>query len=85
VRGFHDLSSKFQEAAQPNDWGWTLEMHYQVHLAYAFYLAKSGRESEARQMMSAWLSRNFNGFRPEIFQRISQLFEQATKLPFTVQ
>jgi hypothetical protein len=51
VRGFHDLSLKFKEAAHSNDWGWTLEMRYQVHLAYAFYLAKSGHESEARQMM----------------------------------
>ena len=85
VRGFHDLSSKFEEAAHPNDWGWTLEMQPQVHLAYVFYLSKSGRESEARQMMSAWLSRNFNVYRPETLERISQLFEEATESPFTLQ
>jgi len=85
IREFHDLSSKFQEAARPNDWGWTLEMHPQVHLAYAFYLAKAGCEIEARQMMSAWLSHNFNGYRPETLESVSRLFEQATNSPFTLQ
>ena len=85
VRGFHDLASKFEEAARPNEWSWTLEMQPQVHLAYVFYLSKSGRESEARQMMSGWLSRNFSAYRPETLERISQLFEEATKSPFTLQ
>jgi hypothetical protein len=85
LRGFHDLSSKFEEAARPNDWGWTLEMHYQVHLAYAFYLAKAGREKEGRQMMSAWLSHNFNSFRQETLERVSQLFDEAIESPFTLQ
>lgn len=84
LRSFHDLSSKFEEAARPNDWGWTLEMHYQVHLAYAFYLAKAGREKEAREMMSAWLSRNSNGFRQETLERVSRLFEDAIESPSTL-
>ena len=85
IRGFQDLSSKFEEAARANDWGWTLEMRPQLHLSYAFYLAKSGRENEAKQMMSAWLSRNFNVFRSETLEKISQLFEQAGKSPITFQ
>lgn len=84
IRGFHDLSLKFEEVARPNEFGWTLEMRYQEHLAYVFYLAKSGRESEARQMMSAWLSRNSNSFRPETLERISELFEKAANSPFTL-
>lgn len=60
-------------------------MHYQVHLAYAFYLAKAGREKEARQMMSAWLSHNFNAFRQETLERASQLFDEAIESPFTLQ
>lgn len=84
LRSFHDLSSKFEEAARPNDWGWTLEMRYQVHLAYAFYLAKAGREKEAREMMSSWLAHNLKGFRQETLERVSQLFEQAIESPFTL-
>jgi hypothetical protein len=85
VRGFGDLSVKFEEAARPNEWGWTLEMRYQEHLAYAFYLAKAGREKEARQMMSNWLSRHFESYRPETLERISELFEQGAKSPFILQ
>jgi hypothetical protein len=85
IRVFSDLSAKFREAALPNQWGWTLEMRYQEHLAYCFYLAKSGQEIEARKMMSAWLSRGFNSFRPETLKKLSQQFEEATKTPFTVQ
>lgn len=85
IRAFRDLSSKLEEAARPNDWGWTLQMRPQLHLAYAFYLAKSGHEKEARQMMSEWLSRNFNVYRHETLERVSELFEQAAKSPFTLQ
>jgi hypothetical protein len=81
VRVFSDLSAKFREAALPDKWGLTLETRYQQHLAYCFYLAKSGQENEARKMMSAWLSRSFNSFRPETLEELSQLFEQATKSP----
>lgn len=70
VRGFRDLSGAFQDAARPNDWGWTLEMHPQLHLAYAFYLAKSGEEMLARQMMSVWLSRSFKTYRPETLESV---------------
>jgi hypothetical protein len=85
VRVFSDLSAKFREAALPNHWGWTLEMRYQEHLAYCFYLAKSGQEIDARKMMSAWLSHGFNSFRPETLEKLSQHFEEATKTPFTLQ
>jgi hypothetical protein len=85
VRVFSDLSAKFREAALPNQWGWTLEMRCQEHLAYCFYLAKSGQEIEARKMMSAWLSRGFNSFRPETLEKLSQHFEEATKTPITLQ
>jgi hypothetical protein len=85
IRGFQDLSSKFEEAARPNDWGWTLEMQPQLHLAYAFYIANSGREREARHMMSAWLTHNINAYRPETLESVSRIFEQATKSPFILQ
>jgi hypothetical protein len=85
VRVFSDLSAKFREGALHNRWGWTLEMRYQEHLAYCFYLAKSGQEIEARKMMSAWLSRGFKSFRPETLEKLSQHFEEATKTPVTVQ
>lgn len=81
IRRFQDLSSVFQQAALPNDWDWPLEMMPQLHLAYAFYLAKSSHEGEARQMMSAWLSRNRNVYRPETLESLSRLFEQAAKSP----
>jgi hypothetical protein len=82
---FQDLSITFQEAAHPTDCGWSLEMQPQLHLAYAFYLAKCGQEKEARQMMSAWLSHNFNIFRTETRERISQLFEAAVESPYVLQ
>lgn len=82
VTGFRDLSGKFQEAARPNEFGWTLETQFQLHLAYAFYLAKSGRENEAKQMMSKWLERNFNSFRPETLERISEIFKKAVDSPY---
>ncbi len=85
IRLFSDLGAKFREAAIPNDWGWSLETSHQVHLAYSFYLAKSGHENEARKMMSAWLSGNFNSFRPETLEKLSQLIELALKSPITLQ
>lgn len=85
LAGFRDLDAKFQEAARPNDFGFTLEMRFQVHLAYAFFLAKSGHESEAKSMMSRWLERNFNSFRPETLERISELFTEAVNSPYVLQ
>jgi hypothetical protein len=85
LRGFSDLSAKFREAAVPNEWGWTLEMRYQEHLAYCFYLARCGQENDARKMMSAWLSHHSNTFRTETLEKVSQLFELAAKSPLTLQ
>lgn len=85
VGELRDLNSKFEEAARPNEFGWTLEMHPQRHLSYAFFLAKIGHESEARQMMSGWLKRNFNVFRPETLERISELFKEAVESPYVLQ
>ena len=36
-------------------------------------------------MMSAWLSHNFNSFRQETLERVSQLFDEAIESPFTLQ
>jgi hypothetical protein len=85
ISKFQDLANVFREAARPNEWGWTLEMQPQLHLSYAFYLAKSGREKEARRLMSGWLSRHFNVYRPETLERISELFEQAVDSPYMLQ
>ena len=46
---------------------------------------KAGREKEARQMMSAWLSHNFNSFRQETLERVSQLFDEAIESTVTLQ
>lgn len=85
LAGFRDLDAKFQEAARPNDFGWTLEMRFQLHLAYAFFLAKNGQESEAKGMMSRWLDRNFNSFRPETIEKVSALFQKAVESPYVLQ
>jgi hypothetical protein len=82
---FSDLAARFREAALPDKWGFTLESRHHTHLAYCFYLAKSGHENEARKMMSAWLSRHFNSFRPETLEKLTQLFELALKSPKTLQ
>jgi hypothetical protein len=85
IRSLRDLLPKFREAAQPNDWGWTLEMRPQLHLAYTFYLAKQGQAQEAEKMMSDWLARNFDFLSPETLERISDLFRQAIDSPFVLQ
>jgi hypothetical protein len=85
INGFGDLSWAFQDAARPDEWGWTLEMRPQLHLAYAFYLAKAGREGDARQMLSAWLSRHFKSYRPETLEEVSQKFQKTLESPYILQ
>jgi hypothetical protein len=80
VHGFQDLSGLFRAEERPNDWGWSLTMFPQVHLAYAFYLAKSGQEAEAREMMSDWMARNLKIYREEALTKISRLFDEALRL-----
>jgi len=48
IRGFHDLSLKFEEAAHPNEYGWTLEMRYQVHLASCLWDERVAEAQTAR-------------------------------------
>jgi hypothetical protein len=78
IRVFSDLSAKFRDSIATSV-GWTLEMRYQEHLAYCFYLAKSGQETEARKMMSAWLSRGFNSFRPETLESCLSTLKKRPK------
>ena len=60
-------------------WGWDIFNTPQVALAYAFYLAKMGREIQARSYMSECLKRSH--WRPETNGRLTELFEQATQTP----
>jgi len=80
VRSLRDLGGLFRLQERPNDWGWTLSMFPQVHLAYAFYLAKTGEEAKARQMMSDWTARNATIDHEEVLNRLTELFEEAIRV-----
>ncbi len=82
VKEFHDLEAVFEARKVPNEFGWTFDMYTEVSLAYAFYLAKSGRKQEARDQMSRWLKRHAPAFREETMARVSELFKEATRTPF---
>jgi hypothetical protein len=79
VRNLHDVSDLFESEAR--------ETHFfnfpQIVLAYAFYLARTGNEAEARHYMSEWLRRS--NHREETQKTLARLFEEAAASPFTVQ
>lgn len=53
----------------------------QLALAYAFYLAKIGKEGNARAGIAEWLKRSHR--RPETNQRLRELFEDAVRQPLS--
>jgi len=77
VRGLRDLGELFKAHERPNDWGWTLTMFTQVHLAYAFYLARCGQDLEARRMISEWMARHTKIYCEEALARVTEHFEEA--------
>lgn len=53
----------------------------QLALAYAFYLAKIGKEGNAGAGMAEWLKRSHR--RPETNQRLRELFGDAVRQPLS--
>ena len=64
-------------------WGWDIFNTPQVALAYAFYLAKMGHETQAGSYMSECLKRSH--WRPETNERLTELFEDAIRRPLISQ
>lgn len=85
INRFRDLEAIFKDQQIPNEYGFTFDMKTQVSLAYSFYLAKSGQEQKAREYMSRWLTRNRATYREETVGKVSELFEQAVRSPYTLQ
>ena len=82
VRSLLSIDDLFVREEKSPRWG-NIFSTWQVALAYAFYLARIGRESKARAYMSEWLKRSH--CRTETNNRLSILFEEATRLPLLVQ
>lgn len=81
---FRDLDALFRRIRGRDKFGWSLKMFPQTFLAYAFYLAKAGREQEARHCMSAWLAQFSGSYREETTVKISALFEKAANSPYVL-
>ena len=79
VAGLGAVGQLFLLKEQKPLWGWDIFNTPQVVLAYAFYLAKMGREIQARSYVSECLKRSH--WRPETNGRLTELFEQATQTP----
>lgn len=79
VMNLSSIGELFVRQEQNPKWG-NIFTTPQVALAYAFYLAKTGREAKARAYMSEWLRRSSHR-REETNTRLSLLFEEAVRLP----
>jgi len=79
VKDLLSIDQLFVREEQNPKWG-NIFNTPQVALAYAFYLAKVGREAEGRNYMSEWLKRSSHR-RQETNTRLSLLFEEAVRMP----